>query len=153
MQWRHLLVVGVTSQILHLIAQTPSPPVSALLQGKLQQHLGGIMSGLNWWKTTLEQSLKTWTMFSILCVAVVESVKMCLCASAFFWEKTYSSSSRSYLSPLLVDIQTDLFQLALPVEAAIVLYFLFPKLFCSHSPWHTPPCAVLLLQVSDHAFF
>lgn len=39
------------------------------------------------------------------------------------------------------------------MEAAIVLYFLFPRLFCSHSPWRSLPCAVLLLQVSDHDVF
>lgn len=41
----------VTCQILPLIAQSPSPPVSALLPCHLQQHVGGIMCGLNWQET------------------------------------------------------------------------------------------------------
>lgn len=50
-QLRHLLVVQVTYQILPLIAQGPSPPVSALPPCQLKQHLGGITCGLNWQKS------------------------------------------------------------------------------------------------------
>lgn len=117
---------------------------SALLQCKLLEYLGGIRSGLTWQRRVSRGITEDmgWIHCSMSCCCW-ESITIRSCVSISF----VPQSDRSYISLLWVDFQTDLFQPSLP-ESIIVLYFLFSKLSYSHSPWHSPPSAVLLLQVS-----